>query len=331
MSLEFFADSEPSQQLQKEVSNLMPENPFYTSSYTDFQRKLGLQPWIFSLCHEGNLVSGCTAFIKSGYLTRALYIPSLPAVPEGKIFWKGIEQFCQRLGVSYLGVDSYASNTISIPELSGEAKRRSRWEYVLELQQPNLWGRLSSNHLRNIKRANKSGVQIRRSTEPQAREEHMRLIGVSMGRRKRRGESIEVYSQERSYKVLAENGGGEFFQAIQGGKVLSSIFILMSDRSGYYQSAGTSSEGMACGASHFLVQEIANTLREQSKTIFNLGGADPSNPGLVRFKTGFGGRTVKLEAAEFYLGSKARKTILTGIRYLRDIQLYLFRYLPGRA
>jgi len=104
---------------------------------------------------------------------------------------------------------------------------------------------------------------------------------------------------------------------IAGGKTLSSATVLRSKSSAYYHTAGNHPDGLAVGASHFLLYEIAAELSRESATEFNLGGTHPSNEGLVRFKTRFGARPVDLEAASFYLGGKIRQHLISASRTLR--------------
>ena len=89
-------------------------------------------------------------------------------------------------------------------------------------------------------------------------------------------------------------------------------------RGAYYQSAGAGHDGMDCGASHFLVHDVAASLQSQSVEVLNLGGADQLNPGLQRFKAGFGATTVKLESARFFLGSVLQKKVGTIVHLLQD-------------
>src|SRR5262249_10552726 len=118
-------------------------------------------------------------------------------------------------------------------------------------------------------------------------------------------------------EAMTNTGAGELYQAFLDDRVVSSILVLIADKSGYYQSAGSSSEGMSCGASHLLVYEIANTLKAQSKESFNLGGADQFNTGLERFKAGFGSAQVKLESAQIFLGSQIKRRLAAVARWLR--------------
>lgn len=191
--------------------------------------------------------------------------------------------------------------------------RRPRCEYALDLVGADLAGGLAANHRRNIDRARRAGLRMERVADPAACDEHARLIGVSMRRRQELGEIVAVDPDSRSWLAMGRAGAGELFQAVLDRRVLSSVFVLRAKTGAYYQSAGTSPEGMAAGASHFLVYEIARRLRAESLTVFNIGGADSLNPGLQRFKLGFGAAAVPLEAAEFWLGSAFRARLVSAV------------------
>lgn len=321
MSSEFSATPDPSEALCAEVAASAPANPFCTARYLESKRALGFQPWVLTLRRNGQLTAACSAFMQSKFLRRSLEIHSLPALPEGEAFWDGLQRLCRQTHTAYLEINSYASPAAartSIPSLPGELGRRARCEYVLELQARDLWKPLASNHARNIKRAQNAGLQVRRAADAQACQEHARLIGASMDRRRGRGEAVPEQISADGFAALTRQGAGEIFQAVHNGTPLSSILVLLAERGAYYQSAGSSPEGKACGASHFLVYEVANRLRERAIDLFNLGGAEPHNTGLARFKAGFGTGTVELEAARFFSGSAAQKRILMTAAYLRQ-------------
>ena len=92
---------------------------------------------------------------------------------------------------------------------------------------------------------------------------HTRLTGLSAERRNRRGECIEQRTEVEPFMAAVESGAGEVFQVVRDESILSSILLLIAERGAYYQSAGTSPEGMASGASHLLVYEIANFLSDR--------------------------------------------------------------------
>ena len=141
-------------------------------------------------------------------------------------------------------------------------------------------------------------------------------VMASLERRRERGEKVlKVNAEDVSPFLLS--GAAQIFQAVLEGEVVSSILLLMAPKGAYYQSAGTTPKGMASGASHFLIYETALRLRPMGLEVFNLGGEH--EPGLQRFKTGFGTREVALEAAEFLMEGKTVRGAKAAARLLRRL------------
>ncbi len=231
----------------------------------------------------------------------------MPNVPVNAPFWQGLMDFCRQEGISDLSVSSFCSPGGVIPQLNHEKNRKARWEYVLDLRHPGTLTKMRSGHTYSIKRARKIGVEMRRVRNREGILAHARLIGVSMQRRKDRGEDVTTSVETSDLSRLIESGTGEIFQAVLDGQVVSSNAILIAEKGGYNHTQGTSPEGMDCGAAHFLIHEIACALRAEGKEVFNLGGTDDPAPesGLKKFKTGFGPGTekIELESATFEPGN----------------------------
>jgi RimJ/RimL family protein N-acetyltransferase len=190
---------------------------------------------------------------------------------------------------------------------------------------------LGSNHKRNVKKAQKAGVNIRRTREKMEwLSEHTALMSHSAQRRIARGESISVDADTKPYRALMQNGAAELFQAVLGENVLSSVLVLQSARTGYYQSAGSSPEGMNMGASHFLISGIAGVLRQEGRQTFNLGGAAEGSS-LARFKLGFGPEIIALSEAVCYVGPKWKTKLRSAIRLMRSDRQRLVSILTGSS
>ena len=329
MGAEFHASSEFTRESCAEIAALDPCNPFCTFEYAESMRALGTQPWVLSVRQDGRAVEGCLGFLRAGRLNRSLEIPSVPSLVSGDIFWTGLIDLCREKRVGGLSVGSFASSSAAIPMLPGEAGRRARVEHVLTLGDSGLWSKMSSNHRRNIQKAQKAGVLIERGVTAEACLEHARLQDASMERRMSRGEQVIADAQVRTSAALVKYQAAELFRAMAGESLLSSILILKAQRGGYYHSAGTTPEGMAIGASHYLIRQVAETLRAEGIEKLNLGGADASNPGLERFKRGFGAQEIHLESADFYLASPLRRKATAALRAWRDDPIGLIRDLAG--
>lgn len=312
MSELFRVERNASRLLLSEIAASNPANPFYTPQYIDARSSQGAAPLILISDH-GQPRIYCPAFMKTGRLRCSLEIPSMPGVRGKEPFWQGLMAFCRQQGVSDLSVNSFGSQGGAIPQLNHEKSRKSRWEYVLDLKHPDTLKKMRKGHAYSVKRARKLGLKIRRARDLEAVEAHARLIGVSMQRRKNRGENVTTSVVTNDLLRLIQSGAGEIFQAVLPNAVVSSNFILLADKAGYNHTQGASPEGMDCGAAHFLIHEIACILRDEGKEQFNLGGTDDPDPdsGLVKFKTGFGAATLKneLEAARFEVGGVAERLL----------------------
>ena len=106
-------------------------------------------------------------------------------------------------------------------------------------------------------------------------------------------------SRGRGELALLASGSGEIFLMVRGEQVTSSGLVLRSRKGAYYQSAGNSPNGLKLGSSACLISQIAGTLQQEGICLFNVGGTGADNPGLRRFKSGFGAREIELQAASF--------------------------------
>ncbi len=263
------------------------------------------------------MISGCLGLLQGGFLSRRLKIITTLRPPKPELFWDGVRDFCREQGVWELDVQSFGSDATDIPLLPGELNRRTRYEYVIDLTSPDLFSLMSKNHRRNINRARKTGLVVQRTREAKATQAHITLMQASMQRRKNRGEDISIPNDTQLFEAMLGSGAAELFQVTDQDKVFSSIMIVRSCSSAYYQSAGTLPEGMTMGASTFLVSEVARILKEEDVRLFNLGGAGLDEQGLRRFKKGFGVREVMLEAARFSMVSPIKRKLQKAAKLIR--------------
>lgn len=300
----FRAEPEPSPEQHLAVAALSPRNPFHTPAYAAAMAAGGARPWLLWLDGDGAPVAACPAFLSRGRRGRRLEIPSLPALPAGDAFWKGLGDFCAGQRIRRLSVNSFASPAATIPTLGTTIQRKPRVEYQLMLSAQAVFGKLSSNHKRNIKRGERAGLTLSVASDRAACDAHVRLTEGSMSRRAARGEAVPRGARIDNIARFTEAGAGALYRASEDDIVHSSMLVLRAASGAYYHSAGTSPDGMAKGASHFLVARVAESLRDHGAECFNLGGADADQTGLIRFKSGFGPVPVELEAADFAVGGR---------------------------
>lgn len=286
-----------------ELGALSPDNPLVTESYFEYRRSTGWDSLVLGLRSERNTLEvGCGAFLRKGRLNTTLEISSLPGISSVSPFWSGLWQYCKEKEVTMLKLGTFCSpSDIVFPDNFKRCVTKNRCEFRVPLAGNPRKG-LSKNHSRNAKKATKAGLQVIRTAAASAAVEHQALQNKSMNRRRSKGESgLPGSISLEGPRALLESGAGELFQAVRNGEILSSVLVLLAPKGGYYQSAGTSPEGMNLGASHFLILAIAEELQAAGAEVFNLGGADEGST-LARFKAGFGAEPVRLVARDCDMG-----------------------------
>lgn len=306
MDAEFFVLPGTPKALEKlELHN--PENPFQAAGYARSMRELGSEPWVAGRREGDRWLSATSLFLRRGRLNYAAEFPSVPPEAGRPEFWSDFLRFCARRGITRVQADTFGSPAVELPALPGEISRRSREEYVIDLTD-DLDKRMSKKHLQRFRKAREIGLTLRRGRDGGACREHLRVIGASLERRRERGESIESHELERSCVVFLKHGCGELFQAMSGETVLASALVLRAAKGSYYQSSGTTPDGMASGASDFLIHSIAGILKDEGQDALNLGGA-PAGSSLAQFKSRFGTRIVPTSAVSLYTGPVWRRKL----------------------
>ena len=314
-----------------ELGALLPASPFATASFFESKRQVGYAAWVLGLRDAAEeLKCGCGAFLKTGRLDRMLEIPSLPAEGAQSSFWAGLLDHCRHHGITKLELGTSGSPPgVEIPSLGNVCTRTSRCEFVLDLT-GDLAAMLSPSHKKNVKRAQKAGLVVRRTRSAEAASAQLTLMNHSIDRRRSRGESVTMSGPSPELMAFLETGAGELFQAIRGETVLSGVLVLHAPRGAYSYYAGTSSEGMKLSASHFLNYCIASQLSAVGVHTYNLGGADQGTS-LANFKEGFGASQVLLPSASCYVGPWWRRGAGRAITLIRSGRQRLLQSLAGRT
>jgi RimJ/RimL family protein N-acetyltransferase len=316
MNLFFEIIISPDDSALESLSRHRPDDPFCTAAYARAQKQLGFVPCILKLCaSDGRLSQGCFGFFKKGRLGAEFDVPWLPAIPADSPFWPGLLAACKTMGVWDLSIRTFS--TTPLPVLGAETAREHGLEYRLNLTGAGPLVPPSANHRRRIVKARKEGVIVRRVSTPDAIPAHLSLMNASMGRRAARGETVTERVNTRFFQAMLQHGAAEFAQAVKDDVVASSIFVMRSTKGAYYQTAGTSPEGMNSGTSPFLITELAGMLRQEGVICFDLGGSTPMHAGLSRFKAGFGGEEIPFEIATYSMAHPLLRKLRTIVRLLR--------------
>jgi len=309
----------PSDAELQPLQDANPANPFASVPYIAARRELGATVVLFSVERADAPPTAAVGYLTGRSYSRTLDLSSAPSCPDTGEFWNGVRHFCRENRVANISVDSYCSQAVSLPSWSAPSQLRDRIEWVLQLNSPEEM-RFGSNHRRNINKARKLGVTVTATSDCAAASVHGELMAASMRRRALRGERVPtVKPAETRYEcAFLRSGAARLFQAVLNDSVVSSLLVLQSPTGAYYQSAGTTPEGLEVGASTFLVSEIIRALASEGRNVFNLGGALPEAEGLTRFKSGFGAQPVPLMAGTYRFATPVQKGIQAAVRLLRE-------------
>jgi hypothetical protein len=309
LQMEFWADMDASAGNQERIARLAPHNPFCDPRYVQWREGLGDRGILLGLANGKDIAIGCPAFVSSRYIVnRTLELPTVPDLPDACSFWNGLLQFCRRHWISYLVIDNYCGSSSELPVIESWTSSDRILEYRLSLTRDDLWGDLSDGHKWSIKKARKLGVQLRTKVAPDAFIQHAAMFSSSLERRAARGEVVTFAHDESYYRGTIECGLGQLFQAELNGSVVASQILFRAARGAYYFSAGTSPEGLKCGAAAFTLYEAMLQLREEGTELLNLGRG-VTHEGLSRYKAGFGAVGVNVTRAGYFVGGPIRKMI----------------------
>jgi hypothetical protein len=305
---EFVAHPEPTRGECDELARKHTNNPFFKFEWALDERLLSGCPWLLATGAAGHIEDGCIGFIRDGFSERTLTIPSAP--PVGDAFWEALCNFCVAECITLVRLNSYASSLAVLPGIGQELQRTERFEFLLPLMNSSddeLLSGASSTHRRLIRKAAKAGLVLRKAVKSDALGDHMRLTGASFDRRRARGELVPTQLTEDAIGPYLRSGWCELFQVVERDQVVSSMTIAKAKSGAYLHTSGSSEAGMAMGASHFLVFEIAKLLRSAGIDEFNLGGVTDLSSGLARYKSSFGCKVVRSEAAVSRFGGRSAK------------------------
>jgi hypothetical protein len=319
VSTHFYSKFSPSMDEISELESITPYSLFNSRIYADACAKIGEIPCILALKNDSGIIEGCLGFFsKAGLLWRKLMIYSAPNVSDPQLFWTGVKEFCRKQGVWDLEIENLFTDINNIPNFKNVVKRNSGFQYILDLDSNDLKCKDSRNHRRNINHAREAGFILHRKNDYESCLIHLKLRQDTMERRKNRGEDVNIPTNMEYYNALLESKAGELFQVTDGKNILSSGLVGKFRNCAYWHATGTSPEGMNMGAAHFLFNEVSKILKEEGISTFNWGATYPDNPGLMRFKAGFGARKEPLDIVTFSMKHPIMRKFRTAICLLKQ-------------
>jgi hypothetical protein len=155
-----------------------------------------------------------------------------------------------------------------------------------------LWAGLSTNHRRNISTARKEGIIVQFYDRPDSHliEEFATLYTLTMDRLEA---CPEYYFPKRRFLDLFNKlspGMAWLAVAVHKGTIIAAFINLSSDSISHYHLGAYRNSARNLGANHLLMFESVLFSKERECRKMHLGGGYNDGDGLLRFKTGFGGK-----------------------------------------
>jgi hypothetical protein len=322
----FNVSRKPDSELLHELYFLSGENCHLNPGILKANSAKGTTLLVLSVSQERQTLAFGVARESNRWFARRIVFQRLPQFIDKSekvvnCFWRGLQEYCQNRRVLQLDLNAFNSQPIEVPNLSSIAKTTNRQEYIIDLRQlpENRKKGLSSNHRRNIKKAERAGLSYQIRNNFEACKDHSRLMAHSMHRRKSRGQSVHYRGSPQKLFNYVQCKAGFIIQAKHDNDWVSSLLIFRSSHQAYYVSGGTSPRGMQLGAAHYLMWKAIQYLSSKGVSILNLGGvSETDTPGLARFKAGFTAKPIELPHRSYITGSLWRYRVVRALHMLKS-------------
>ena len=159
---------------------------------------------------------------------------------------------------------------------------------VIDLDQSpeQLWRGIRKGHKSSIRKAQRSGVEVRIDPSERYLDAFMALYHSTMERQS----ADELYFlPETFFRETVSQLDTSVFMAVamMGQRVLSAAMFLAGGSYVHYHFSGSDPEGLDVCANHALLYEVMLRSRQEGYLTMNLGGGLSPNDSLLRFKAGF--------------------------------------------
>jgi hypothetical protein len=273
---------------------------FYQSVWSRVLKEgLGGQPLYFYLREGEEIVAGLPgvllnfrifkilyASIPYGHLIgQKFYYPTFLEILEKEFGRKGIDQI--RLAESpfsepYPFESSFkpVSSKCTLLDLRGRDKER-------------IWEGYKKNIRRDIRKAQRSGIRIRRGDSRDDANTFYKLYLASM-ERNRAMAKYPLRWVETLYEVLAQKGLAAIQMAELNDVAIAGVLLVYSASSTHYFHNGSQYEFLKFCPNELLVHSSLESAVEKRISFFDFMGSDPNDLPLVRFKEKWGSRSMDL-------------------------------------
>ncbi len=308
-------------------------NIFHTPEWADFvtAEQPSVRPEFYTMVDPDGLVAGLAV----GFRTRSSRNPaatfkrrrSLDAFPATRdssmatasTFLDLVETDCRRAGDVTLRVGSFASpgGEATLASLGYSIARRLEFELDLTEDHDSLWQKVDLKRRQRIRKAMKSGIEVRELPVDEGVRHLRRLQDASSVRISARGgpsRNRREFAGGDPVTGLVGAGLGRVVGGFVDGECVSASFFTTFNGIAYLALSGHDERGLATQAPSLVLWEMVLRFRDQGFKTLNLGGCGigaldetSSEHGVYTYKKAFGGRQLECASGELVLRPAIRR------------------------
>ncbi len=282
-----------------EFASRYADSVFYQSIWSEILKKgLGGQPLYFCLRENGRIVAGLPGILLNFKIFKILYA----SIPYGhfigdKLYFPSFTEFLKkellRRRVDQIRLTESPFSDPYAPESFASVSAKCTLLDLRGYDKERIWEGYKKNIRRDVRKAQKSGVTIRRGDSGEDAPLFYKLYLASMERNK----AIAKYPL-RWFEALHEVGGKRGLSAILiaelNGIPIAGTVLVYSMSCTHYLHNGSQYEFLKFCPNELLVHSSIEDAVEKNISFFDFMGSDPGDLSLLRFKEKWGSQSKDL-------------------------------------
>ena len=270
---------------------------FYQSVWSQVLKEgLGGQPLYFYLREGGKIVAGLPGVLLRFRILKILYA----SIPYGHLigekpyvmaFLQLLEKEFRRRGIDQVRLTESPFSASYQPESFKPISTKCTLLDLREYDKEKIWEGYKKNIRRDVRKAQKSGIRIRRGDSRKDVHIFHKLYLASM-ERNRAMAKYPLQWFEAIYEIVTLKGLGAVLIAELNGMAIAGVVLIYSPSSTHYFHNGSQYEFLKFCPNELLVHASIENAVERGIPSFDFMGSGPDDLSLLRFKEKWGGRSM---------------------------------------
>jgi hypothetical protein len=209
--------------------------------------------------------------------------------------------------------------------IEGDVPSQDYLNHVLEIRgtEGELLSRFRDSTRRNIRKANKNGVEVRIEYSLESIRQYYRLHLLT---RKEHGLPPQPFRLfENLHRHLISKGAGFVAMGYHGGSPVSGAVYLHSGKKAVYKYGASDKNHFHLRANNLVMWEAIRWYLQNEYSSLCFGRTEPENNGLIQFKAGW---ATEEKAIHYYTYDMKSKSFIMPKSYLSGFHNRIFRHMP---